>query len=100
MFYSAAEDWSLIQSLYFSVVTLTTVGYGDLTPTSEYSRIFTIVYIFIGVGVLVLFLSSLAHQYIRHKVEIAHHAQEHLSAVTHHGQQPMRADRSRALSPE
>ena len=40
-FYWAAEDWSLIQSLYFSVGTLTTVGYGDLTPTSDYARIFT-----------------------------------------------------------
>jgi voltage-gated potassium channel len=88
VFYWAAEDWSLIQSLYFSVVTLTTVGYGDLTPTSDYSRIFTIVYILIGVGVLVLFLSSLAKHYIRHKVEVAHHAQEHLSASTHRGQPP------------
>ena len=82
IFYWAAEDWTLIQALYFSVVTLATVGYGDLTPTSDYTRIFTIIYIFIGVGVLVLFLSSLAHHYIRHKVEIAHHGQEHLSAVT------------------
>jgi voltage-gated potassium channel len=87
-FYWAAEDWSLIQSLYFSVVTLTTVGYGDLTPTSDYARIFTIIYIFIGLGVLVAFLSSLAQHYIRHKVEIAHHAQEHLSAGRHHGQPP------------
>ena len=46
-FYWAAEDWSLIQSLYFSVVTLTTVGYGDLTPTSDYTRIFTVIYILI-----------------------------------------------------
>ena len=88
MFYWSVEDWTLIQALYFSVVTLATVGYGDLTPTSDFSRIFTIVYIFIGLGVLVLFLSSLAQQYIRHKVELADHAREHLSALTHHGQPP------------
>ena len=88
MFYWSVEDWSLIQALYFSVVTLATVGYGDLTPTSDYSRIFTIIYIFIGLGVLVLFLSSLAQQYIRHKVEIADHARERLGAHTHHGQPP------------
>ena len=69
-------------------MTLTTVGYGDLTPTSDYSRIFTIVYIFIGVGVLVLLLNSLAHHYIRHKVEIAGAAQQYLSARTHHDQRP------------
>jgi voltage-gated potassium channel len=86
VFYWSVEDWTPIQALYFSVVTLTTVGYGDLHPTSEYSRIFTIIYIFIGVGVLVLFLSSLAHHYIRHKVEIAGAAQQHLSAGSHHGQ--------------
>ena len=51
VFYWGAEDWSLIQSLYFSVVTLTTVGDGDLTPTSDYTRLFTIIYIFIGLGV-------------------------------------------------
>ena len=88
MFYWSVEDWTLIQSLYFSVVTLATVGYGDLTPTSDFARIFTIIYIFIGLGVLVLFLSSLAQQYISHKVEVAHHARGHLSAHTHHDQPP------------
>ena len=65
IFYWSVEDWTLIQSLYFSVVTLTTVGYGDLTPTSDFSRIFTIIYIFIGLGVLVAFLSALAQNYLR-----------------------------------
>ena len=56
--------------------------------TSDFSRIFTIIYIFIGLGVLVLFLSSIAQQYIKHKVEVADHARAHLSARTHHGQPP------------
>ena len=67
IFYWSVEDWTFIQSLYFSVVTLATVGYGDLTPTTDYSRIFTIIYIFIGLGVLVLFLSAIAQQYMRQK---------------------------------
>jgi hypothetical protein len=35
------------------VATLTTVGYGDLHPTSDGTRIFTIIYILTGLGVLV-----------------------------------------------
>ena len=69
IFYWTAEDWTLIQSLYFSVVTLTTVGYGDFTPTSDFSRIFTIIYIFIGLGLLVAFLSSIAQHYMAQKVD-------------------------------
>lgn len=45
------EDWTWIQSFYFSVVTITTVGYGDLTPSSEMSRLFTAIYILVGVSI-------------------------------------------------
>jgi hypothetical protein len=45
------EEWTWIQSFYFSVVTLTTVGYGDLNPTTDGSRLFTALYILSGVAI-------------------------------------------------
>jgi voltage-gated potassium channel len=69
IFYWRAEDWTIIQALYFSVVTLTTIGYGDFTPTSAGTQIFTIIYILTGLGVFVALLASVAEQYIRQKTE-------------------------------
>jgi voltage-gated potassium channel Kch len=69
IFYWRAEDWTIVQSLYFSVVTLTTIGYGDFTPTSAGTQIFTIIYVLTGLGVFVALLASVAEQYIRQKTE-------------------------------
>ena len=69
IFYWRTEDWTIVQALYFSVVTLTTVGYGDLHPTTAGTQIFTIVYILTGFGVLVALLTSVAQQYLAQKVE-------------------------------
>jgi voltage-gated potassium channel len=41
LFYWHFEDWTVIEALYFSVVTLTTVGYGDFSPTTPGTQIFT-----------------------------------------------------------
>ena len=40
--YHLLEGSSFLDSLYFSVVTLATVGYGDLTPTTDLAKLFTI----------------------------------------------------------
>jgi voltage-gated potassium channel len=69
IFYWRFEDWTVIQALYFCIVTLTTVGYGDFAPTTAGTQIFTIIYILTGFGVLVALLTSVAQQYMRQKAE-------------------------------
>ena len=51
VFYHGVEGWRVLDSLYFSVTTLVTVGFGDFSPKTDVGKIFTIVYILIGVGV-------------------------------------------------
>jgi voltage-gated potassium channel Kch len=46
------EGWSWVDSLYFSAITLATVGYGDLVPTTPVAKIFTVLYVFNGVVIL------------------------------------------------
>lgn len=41
-FYHRHEGWTVIDSAFFSLITLTTVGYGNLLPTTTLSKIFTI----------------------------------------------------------
>lgn len=59
--YPILEGWSLLDSLYFCVVTLATVGYGDFHPVTDLGKLFTIVYILTGVGVLVVFASRVVN---------------------------------------
>ena len=60
IFYSIVEDWSPLDSLYFSVVTLTTIGYGDFAPKTALGKFVTIFYIFAGLGIIATFIGTVA----------------------------------------
>lgn len=55
-FYHFTEGWNWVDSAYFCVVTLATVGYGDFAPVTQFGRLYTIFYIIIGVALLGVFI--------------------------------------------
>lgn len=58
--YHAVEGWRWFDAFYFCVITLATVGYGDFTPTTDLGKLFTIFYIFIGIGIILAFIDVVA----------------------------------------
>lgn len=67
VFYWIVEGWSLVDSAYFSVVTIATVGYGDFVPKTVAGKIFTIFYIFCGLGIFVSAVTALAQAVTRER---------------------------------
>jgi len=54
---------SLIEAFYMSVVTLTTVGFGDHTPQTRIGRVFGIVWMILGFGLILDWVGSLAEYF-------------------------------------
>ena len=63
------EDLSFGDALYFTIVTISTVGYGDLAPTKIGSKIFTIMYIFMGIGILLGFVEKMTRTWYQKSTE-------------------------------
>ncbi|MCK9474735.1 MAG: potassium channel family protein [Candidatus Muirbacterium halophilum] len=51
------EKWKFIDSLYMTIITLTTVGFSEIHPISQYGRVFVILLILSGIGVATYFVS-------------------------------------------
>lgn len=57
------ENWGLLDSLYMTVITVTTVGFGEINKLGSYGRMFTILLIFSGAGFF-LYVGSTIMQFI------------------------------------
>lgn len=64
LFYHFIEKWNWVDSYYFSVVSLTTVGYGDLAPTTVAGKIFTTFYLIIGISIIAALINNLIKNFI------------------------------------
>jgi hypothetical protein len=56
--YHILEDWSWVDSVYFATVAVTTVGFGDLVPTSNGAKLFTVLYVLIGMTIITTYLHT------------------------------------------
>ena len=74
--YHWLEGWSYLDALYFSVVSLGTVGYGDLTPTTPAAKLFTIVYLINGIVILLSLFDRIRTVRSRRLESLAEHRRE------------------------
>jgi hypothetical protein len=95
------EGWSVVESLYFAVVSLTTVGFGDYYPTRQASILFCILWLPFSIGFMSLFLANVAAFYIRlsdKNIErIEQHLRRHIQRSKEQIEMERREARKRAL---
>lgn len=60
--YHLLEGWPWLDSFYMTLITLTTVGYGEVHPLSRYGQVFTICLLIVGVGTVAYGVSVLAEE--------------------------------------
>lgn len=62
-FFSKIENWNLVDAFYFSSMTVTTIGYGDLVPTHSLSKIITSLYAVVSIPISLFVFGLIAEEY-------------------------------------
>jgi hypothetical protein len=74
--------WGFVDTCYFTMVTVTTVGYGDLSPETDGGKIFTIFYAFLGIGMIGSALGLIAEWILDQQEAMAKKAAARILAET------------------
>lgn len=57
--FTATETHPVVDALYFCIVTMCTIGYGDITPNSTATKLFSILFVLVGFGFIDILLSGM-----------------------------------------
>ncbi len=72
------EQLSLVDAFYFTIVTISTVGYGDINPTTIASKVFSIILIVTGIGMFLTIVTNLAQLLVQRGQEKVHRQRLHM----------------------
>ena len=70
--YAILEGWSFLDALYVTIITVTTVGYGDLSPGTPAGRIFSMLFALSAIGMASFAITALAARVIEWEQERVH----------------------------
>jgi voltage-gated potassium channel len=68
VFFRYVEGWAWIDAWFFTVVTVSTVGYGDFVPHTTLGKIGAAVTIFIGIGIFALLVTQIGERIVARRV--------------------------------
>lgn len=69
VFFRYIEGWAWIDAYFFTVVTISTVGYGNLVPATVIGKIGTTVLIFLGIGIFATALGLIGQRIVERRLQ-------------------------------
>jgi voltage-gated potassium channel len=85
--YHYLEGWNTLDGFYMTVITMTTIGYGEILPLSQPGRIFTILLIFVSVGIAGYAISVVAAFIVEgdfHRILHRQKMDKHIARLNNH----------------
>ena len=85
--YMVIEDWTILDSLYMTVITLSTIGYGEVNPVSQPGRIFTLFLIILGVGFFLYVIGNVVQFLVEGRIRLIlgrHKLDKQISHLNNH----------------
>ena len=85
--YVVIEDWTVLDSLYMTVITLSTIGYGEVNPVSQPGRILTLFLIVMGVGFFLYVIGNVVQFLVEGRIRLIlgrHKLDKQISHLNNH----------------
>ena len=85
--YMLIEHWPVLDSLYMTVITLSTIGYGEVNPVSPPGRVFTLILIVMGVGFFLYVIGNVVQFLVEGRIRLVlgrHKLDKQISQLNDH----------------